>query len=133
MQLPITLAATSALALIFVVLSLAVVRARMATKTSLGDGSDKGQGSPLLVAARRHANFAEYVPLSLLLIGLIEGMGGNRGLVMALAGALVLSRLLHPLGMGRPAPNAFRGGGIGLNWLVLLVGGAYGLWLALLR
>ena len=67
---------------------------------------------PLLVAARTHANFAEYVPLGLILIGLVEADGTRRWFVLLLAALLVIGRALHPIGMGRKIPNPYRAGGL---------------------
>jgi hypothetical protein len=137
--LPITLGTASILAIMFVLLSLRVVRGRMSSRISIGDGSAGAQSGKeteakgLLVAVRSHANFAEYVPYSLLMLALLEGAGANATLLLALAAVLILARVLHPIGMGRPAPNPFRAGGISLQWLMLLVAGLYGLWLAFLR
>jgi len=62
---------------------------------SIGDG-----GNPdLLLAMRRHANFVEWVPLALLLIALLELNGARHWAVHALGAALVIGRILHPLGL----------------------------------
>lgn len=78
------------LGLWFLVLSLRVVQGR-ANGPSLGDGGDNGMQRRI----RAHANFAEYVPLVLLLMGLLEA-GGIRGWLMHVFGiALLVGRLLH--------------------------------------
>jgi uncharacterized membrane protein YecN with MAPEG domain len=60
-------------------------------KISIGDGGD----SELLLAMRRHGNFIEWVPITLIVIGLIE-MGGVSSTVIYILGAgLVLSRISH--------------------------------------
>jgi uncharacterized membrane protein YecN with MAPEG domain len=128
--LPITAITAALLGLLYLVLSVQVIRARGATGTSLGDGSSgtiaAGQEhtAPLLVAARSHANFAEYVPLCLILIGLVELNGTRSWVVQALAALLVTARIIHPIGMGRKIPNPFRAGGAVLTFLVLLGGSA---------
>jgi len=136
--LPITLVAASALALEFVALSINVTRMRAKTKIGLGAGGEtsapfgqEDKASPLLVAIRNQAHFAEYVPISLLLLGLLELAGADRQVLLGLAGVLVLARLMIPLGMGRPAPNIPRAGGNMLQWLMIVVAAVYGLWLAL--
>jgi uncharacterized membrane protein YecN with MAPEG domain len=124
--LPITAITAGILGLLYLVLSVQVIRARGATKTSLGDGSGGmiavGQEHtvPLLVACRSHGNFAEYVPFCLILIGLVELNGTRPWVVQTLAALLVIARIIHPIGMGRKIPNPFRAGGIGLTFLVLL-------------
>ncbi len=121
----VTLFAAGLLGLIFVALSLRVVMARFRGRVLLGDG-DAGlaaQGAPgaLLVAIRSHANFAEYVPLSLLLIAGLEMRSGPTLLVKVLAILLVLARAAHPIGMVMKAPNPFRAGGFLITVLVLAV------------
>ena len=118
---PITLATSGLLGLIYLSLTVAVVRQRFKTKVMLGDGTDSAHGAPLHVAVRAHGNFAEYVPLSLILLGGIEAAGAPRLLILILAAALVLGRLLHPLGMGMKSPNFPRAGGAMLNWAMLLI------------
>jgi uncharacterized membrane protein YecN with MAPEG domain len=116
----VTTLAASALALIFVVLSVNVVVERNRGKVLLGDGNEVA--SPLQIAIRSHANFAEYVPLSLILIGLIELRAGHGLLVHGLALALVVARVVHPIGLRMPGANPFRAVGFVLSLLVLLVG-----------
>ena len=62
---------------------------------SLGDG-----GHPeLLLAIRRHGNFAEWVPLALILIGILELEGVTARAIHALGAVLVLSRISHAVGL----------------------------------
>jgi uncharacterized protein len=62
---------------------------------SVGDG-----GNPaLLLAMRRHANFAEWVPLALILIALLELNGVSTRAIHSLGAALVIARLLHAIGL----------------------------------
>jgi len=108
--------AAGLLGLIYLVLSARVIAARVTGKVLLGDG---GQGSPLFVAVRTQANFAEYVPLCLILIGLLELRSGTTMLVEGLAVLLLLARIAHPVGMMMKAPNPFRAGGAIVTLLVL--------------
>ena len=118
----VSIACAGVLGLVFVALSARVVTARSSGRVMLGDGSSAGESaSPLLVAIRSHANFAEYVPLCLVLIAGLEMEGGATVLVKALAALLVLARVAHPIGMAMKAPNAFRAGGFIGTVLVLLV------------
>jgi uncharacterized membrane protein YecN with MAPEG domain len=123
--LPITAITAALLGLFYIALSVRVIMARGRTGTSLGDGGGtipigEEQGAPLLVACRTHANFAEYVPLCLILLGLVEYQGTRHGVVLALAALLVLGRVLHPLGMGRKVPNPYRAGGVVLTFIHIL-------------
>jgi uncharacterized protein len=78
------------LALWFVVLSARVVQRRQGGIT-LGDGGDPR----MLRLMRGHANFAEYVPLILLLMALLE-LGHTSKYVLHAAGiTLLVARLLH--------------------------------------
>jgi uncharacterized membrane protein YecN with MAPEG domain len=71
-----------------------------------------------------HANFIEYVPIITLLVALLEMSGMPPTRVHLLMGGLLLSRLLHPMGMAaRPGSfqfNAGRVGGILLTLAVLI-------------
>ena len=66
-----------------------------------------------------HANFAEYVPIIALMVALLEMSGMSALRVHLLMGALLVSRLLHPLGMyAKPGTLPFwigRVGGIALT------------------
>ncbi len=48
---------------------------------------------------RRHANFIEYVPLALILIGLLEFNGAPTLAIHALGGGLVVFRIAHAVGL----------------------------------
>ena len=71
---PITAVFAALLAPLFLVLSYRVIKLRGSTRTALGDG-----GNPeLLRRMRVQANFAEYAPLALVLIGLAEKFCARR-------------------------------------------------------
>jgi uncharacterized membrane protein YecN with MAPEG domain len=79
------------LAIWYFVLSIRVIRYRGAAKINLGDGGD-----PHMVRLQRaHANFAEYVPLILLMIGCLELSHCSIYILDVLGAALLLARLLH--------------------------------------
>jgi uncharacterized membrane protein YecN with MAPEG domain len=115
---PVTLGSAGILGLMYLALTVAVVRGRFTKKINLGDGTDTGAGD-LRVPIRAHANFAEYVPLALILLGGDEAAGCPHWLCLLLALMLVVGRALHPFGMSRPAPNAFRAGGAMLTWAMI--------------
>lgn len=105
------------LALMFVVLSLRTLRLRRRLRIAIGDAGDER----MLRAMRVHANFAEYVPLALLLIGFVEAQQGPARLVHGLALALVAGRLLHAVGVSRPREDfRFRVAGMALTFACLL-------------
>lgn len=133
-MLPVTLLTASVLGILYVFLSIAVSGERNRSKIGLGTGAEAsaplGQehtASRLLVAVRRHGHFAEYVPLSLILLALLELAGTGRDVLSGLASALVLARLMIVFGMGRPAPNLLRAGGNVVQLLMILTACGLGL------
>ena len=86
------------LGLIFVLLSVNIIRLRRALKISLGDG-ESGQ---MRKATRSHANFAEYVPLSLVLMLLLEVQTGASGFIHFLGLLLIAGRIMHAWGLNQP-------------------------------
>lgn len=132
MFLPVTMGTAAVLSVMFVVLSALVTVQRVRSSTSLGEGAQTGEGpSPLLVAIRRHGHFAEFVPFSLILIGLLEASGAHRPLLLGLAGALVLARILLVVGINARGVNPMRQTGNVLQWSLILVAGLSGGWMAL--
>ncbi|MGE5522199.1 MAG: MAPEG family protein [Rhodospirillaceae bacterium] len=78
------------LALWFLLLSAVVIRHR-GKSASPGDGGN----SPLQRAIRGHANFAEYVPLALLMMAILELTRTSVYVLHALGIALLIGRILH--------------------------------------
>jgi uncharacterized membrane protein YecN with MAPEG domain len=105
--------------LIALVLALNVSRVRSAVRVAVGDGGNMR----LLQAIRAHGALIEYVPLCLIMIGLIELARGPRWLVHGLGILLVVARLLHAQGLlsANPGEALGRKTGAGLQYLVLLV------------
>jgi uncharacterized protein len=104
MHLPtITACYLAVLALLYVVLSLQVIRLRRTNRAAFGDSGNVALRS----AIRAHAHFAEYVPITTLMVAFLEASGASALRVHVLMGALVVARLLHPLGM-YAAPSTFR-------------------------
>ena len=108
------------LALLFVVLGLQVSRLRRGNRVLFGDGDNR----ELRSAIRAHGNFAEYVPIIVLMVALLEISGTPALRVHLLMGTLLVARLIHPLGMYvGPRTLQFqicRVGGISLTLVVLL-------------
>ena len=98
------------LGLILAALSVWVIRARLTSGILHGADGDEA----LNRRARAHANFAEHVPLIVLLIALLEGSGASRIVINILLLILLVARVLHPLGMVAPINSRrqymFRGG-----------------------
>jgi uncharacterized protein len=103
------------LALIYAALALQVIRLRWSSQAPFSDGGN----ASLRSAIRAHGNFMEYVPIIALMVALLEMSGASPLRIHVLMGLLLLSRLLHPLGMyATPGSLRFlicRGGGITLS------------------
>lgn len=87
----------SLLALLFIALSFNVIRLRFKLKVGLGDGGQEA----LTKAIRIHGNFAEYMPLSLILLAGYELSGANSLYIHIFGGLLLLGRILHTLGISK--------------------------------
>lgn len=125
MLLPITLTMAGAAALIAIWLAIRCGQARHAAGVSIGDGGD-----PRLTARMRaQANFVEYTPFMLILLGLIEYARGPHLWLWIAAILFMLARIAHAFGMDRPAPNPLRGGGMLGTFVVLLAFAGYAIWL----
>ena len=108
-------------ALIYAGLSFWVIAGRVSKDTLFGDGGDDA----MLRRVRSHANFIEYVPLALVVIGLSEADGGSPTLTRVLLVLLLVARIMHPIGMfaaeNTPRQFAFRGGGIIATIAILVI------------
>ncbi|MCU0975650.1 MAG: MAPEG family protein [Steroidobacteraceae bacterium] len=103
MAAPVTALYAALSGILLLVLAALVVRARWATRTALGTGTDPRMER----AVRVHANFVEYVPLALLLLLLAE-LNGLPPIALHAAGlALVVSRVLHAWGLSRHSARSF--------------------------
>jgi uncharacterized membrane protein YecN with MAPEG domain len=112
------------LAILFLALSARVVQKR--SNVSLGDGGDP----ELLRRIRGHANFAEYVPLILLMMAMLEFGGAMPIWLLHLLGVtLVVARVLHGIALSYTAKWKFgRFYGTLLTFIVLLVCGLLCIW-----
>jgi uncharacterized membrane protein YecN with MAPEG domain len=82
-------------ALLIVWLSLWVIKLRRAKKVRLGDG-----GEPeLQVAIRAQGNATEYIPISLILLILLELSGAHLALVHSGGIAMLVGRIVHARGL----------------------------------
>lgn len=106
--------------LLTLLLAVLVVRARVQTKTDMGDG-----GNELMKKAiRAHGNNIEYVPMALLGIVTIDLMGVAPLWVHVLGVALTTGRTVHAMGIYESL-GATGGRFIGtiLTWAVMLIAG----------
>jgi len=105
------------LGVIFFILTVWVVAERNKTKQMLGDGGSQ----TLQVAIRAHANFAEFVPMILILLACLVHEFANPTFFALLCLALVVGRILHPFGIRILTPNVPRAVGAMLTWAVLII------------
>lgn len=118
MTFPVTTLYALPLAVIFLVLWASVVKARVATKVSLGDGGD----ADLLERIRRHGNFIEWVPMVLILMLLAEAAGADSIALHSAGGLLVVGRICHPFGMNaKIGYNPYRIVGNSINFLATFI------------
>lgn len=95
MKLEITLIIAAAAALINIWLAMRVGRVRTSEKVSVGDGGNE----MVIRRMRAHANFVEYTPIFLILLGLVELAWGSSIWLWATAIIFILGRVAHPFGM----------------------------------
>ncbi|PWN86793.1 membrane-associated protein in eicosanoid and glutathione metabolism [Acaromyces ingoldii] len=101
---------------LFVLLSARVIQGRRSNKAAMGDAGDKA----LRRRIRVHANFTEYVPFALVLIGCAESLQTPSLLVHTLGLALLTSRVLHSYGMSQERENFnFRVAGMAMTFATL--------------
>lgn len=108
------------MAALFLKLSFAVIGLRRKNKVGLGSGGH----DDLERAIRAHGNFAEYVPLAIILMGCLELNGAPQWLVAIPGVILIVGRLYHAKGINEPPPNfsnRVRGMKLTFNALITLV------------
>ncbi|NOD61902.1 MULTISPECIES: MAPEG family protein [unclassified Ruegeria] len=116
------------IAVLYVTLSVKVILQRRSDKISVGDGGSK----MMIKAIRTHSNCAEYAPIGLLLIAMVELQGAGGWLVHLLGLTLLAGRLLHAYGFGRtPQIIILRQIGMGLTFTSILIAAIANLVLAL--
>lgn len=106
------------LTLLFLALSLRAMLGRRRARVPFGEGTSEELRRPL----RAHANFAEYTPLALILMGLLELQGAG-AIVLNVIGLLLLAgRLAHAYGISRiPEHHPARAIGMGLTLLSMVL------------
>jgi len=112
----------SVLAILFVAFSVRTLRMRHRLKIAVGDAGNQA----LLRAIRVHSNFAEYVPLSLLLISFVEMSGASALLVHFLGLCLLVGRAVHAYGVSQLNETyAFRVAGMAMTFTTLMGASGY--------
>lgn len=105
-------------ALILLFLSIRVIQERIRNKVSIGDGGVPDLGR----AIRVQANFVEYTPIILIMLGVVELNGLADWAIYAIGGALVFGRILHFIGFASESgPVKLRQIGMLITFAILLV------------
>ena len=113
---PVSFLYAGLLGLLLIALSARVSIVRRRLNVGLGTGTSDA----MLRAVRAQANFAEYVPLALLLLVLAEITGLPSAAVHAAGILLLVSRVLHAQGLAQSSGVTFgRFYGIAGTWLVI--------------
>ncbi len=106
------------LALLLFALSVRVIQARIAARIGLGLGEDRR----LLRASRAQGNFVEYVPMTLVLMLLLELGGSAPWLLHGVGSMLLAGRIAHGLAISRePEVLVLRQVGMALTFTPLLI------------
>src|ERR1700693_564249 len=118
-------------AAIMLALAINVIRMRYRTRTRFGDSGN----AEMMRAVRAHGNNTEYVPVALILLILVHGLGGGLLLIHAIGLPLTVGRILHGLGFldrrheTSTGHSYLRRLGMILTLLAILIGILGGLWL----
>jgi uncharacterized membrane protein YecN with MAPEG domain len=82
---------------LFIYLTIRVIGARRGEKIAIGHG----ESHFLLRRMRVHANFSEYVPLTLICMGLAESLHTHHILLHGMGIFLIIGRCLHAYGVSQ--------------------------------
>lgn len=108
---------TAVIALVFVLLSVRTLLLRRKLRVAIGHGKH----DTLARAARAHGNFAEYVPLAIILLYFVEISTDNNVLVHSLGVLLIAGRLAHAYGVSQVNENfRYRVFGMALTFTVFI-------------
>jgi len=109
------------LGLLFLPITMRVGLYRIKSQISLGTGDD-----PEMVRRMRgQANFIETVPIALILLVAMEGLGASATWLHALGLTLVLGRIAHYAGLIEIGPLAFRVVGMVATLVTILLGSTW--------
>ncbi|MEM9764073.1 MAG: MAPEG family protein [Pseudomonadota bacterium] len=115
-MLPVTALYAGLLGLWLIGLSVAVIRLRWRHRVSLGDGGV----AALERACRAHGNAVETIPITLIMLGLAEGLGTPAVLLHLFGLGLLVGRVLHGAYFFVDRPGlGLRQMGMGLTFLVM--------------
>ena len=88
---------TAIFGLMFVYLSICVIKQRRSAKVSIGDGDNPTLRKAIAV----HNNFSQYVPLALLLIAFVELNHAPAIITHGLCACLLVGRVAHAYGLAQ--------------------------------
>lgn len=118
------------LGIVLFLLTWRVGRVRARTNIALMDGGNRD----LIVAIRGQGNFAELVPLCLILLAVAEMARTSIYAIHILGVVLLISRLIHPFGLAPERMNTWqRMIGAGGTMIVLLILSVWDVYLYLMR
>ncbi len=127
---PITALYAGLLAILLIVLSARVINVRQSGRVELGTSTKEGENRELLRRVRVHANFIEYTPFALILIGLAESLKAPSLMLYGLGATLLVGRIVHAYGFSQPnSVMVLRVGGMVLTFLAIGGAAALCLWL----
>ena len=108
--------------LMFVYLSVRVIKQRRSAKVSLGDGDNPTLRKAIAV----HNNFSQYVPLALLLIAFVELSHASATITHGLCACLLVGRVAHAYGLAQPVQiMKLRQIGVLLTFGVIVIAALY--------
>lgn len=112
----------AAMAVMYVLLAGLVIRQRVKCRVGLGDG----QQPALVKAVRIHGNFAEYVPLLLILLLILEIQGAAIWQLHLIGGLTIIGRISHAIGLSKTSgTSAPRMIGMMCTFIALLSAAAF--------
>jgi uncharacterized protein len=99
MTLPVTAFVAAVCALLLLATAIDTVRQRLRLKAAFGDQGD----AKLISASRAHGNLAEYAPITIILLGLLETVRANHMALMVLGAIFLIGRVGHIVGLYTPS------------------------------
>lgn len=106
------------LGFLFFYLSIRTIGLRRRLKIGIG----AKENDEMIRGMRVHSNFAEYVPITLLLIYFVEIQGGHQLLIHALGALLLVGRSVHAYGVSQINEKfVFRVSGMVMTFTALLI------------
>ena len=129
MTLPVTAFVAAICALLLLATAIDTVRQRLRLKAAFGDHGD----AKLISASRSHGNLAEYAPITIILLGLLDTARANHIALMVIRAIFLVGRVAHVIGLYTPSePGKAPLGrqiGVAATFGTLLILGLWTLWM----